>query len=243
VIFMKLSGKVAIVTGASRGIGESIAVALAEQGCRVMLAARDEVALKSVCARISADGGQAVWHCCDVGVEAEVAALVEATVEQFGRMDIVVNNAGLGSYGLLEKSSTDEWDAMMKINARGPYLLCRYSIPHLRQRELSFVVNVGSVVSVKGYAEQSIYAASKHALLGMTKSLAREVQPDNIRVHAICPGGVDTEMVSRSRPDLDRSVLMQPEDIADIVVFLVTRRGNAVIDQIQVRRAASTPWG
>ena len=240
---MKLSGKVAVVTGASRGIGKSIAVALAEQGCCVMLAARDEAVLKSVCEQIGADGGQAVWHCCDVGVEADVAALVEATVEQFGRLDILVNNAGLGSYGLLEKSSTNEWDAMMKINARGPYLLCRYSIPHLRQRELSFVVNVGSVVSVKGYAEQSIYSASKHALLGMTKSLAREVQADNIRVHAICPGGVDTEMVSRSRPDLDRSVLMQPEDIADIVVFLVTRRGNAVIDEIQVRRAASMPWG
>lgn len=237
-----LNDKVAIVTGASRGIGKSIAVALAEQGCSVMLSARDGESLRNLCDEINANGGNALFCCCDMGVESQVATLVELTVEKFGRIDIVINNAGLGRYGILEESLTTDWDAMMAVNARGPYLLCRYCIPHLRKRDLSFIVNIGSVVSVKGYAEQSLYTASKHALLGMTKSLAREVQKDGIRVHAICPGGVDTEMVARSRPDLDRTVLMAPNDIADIVMFLLTRRGNAVIDEIQVRRAASTPW-
>ena len=131
---------------------------------------------------------------------------------------------------------------MMDINARGPYLLCRYAIPYLRNGNTSFIINIGSVVSHKGYADQAIYTATKHALLGMSKSLARELQPDNIRVHMICPGGVATDLVSQARPDLEQSVLMQPQDIADAVLFLVTRRSNAVIDEINLRRAASTPW-
>ena len=121
-------------------------------------------------------------------------------------------------------------------------MLCREAIPYLKQQEISFIININSVVGIKGYAHQAAYSASKHALLGMTKSLAKEVQPDGIRVHSINPGGIDTELIGRARPDLDRSVLMQPEEIADIVLYLVTRRGNAIIDEINVRRAASTAW-
>ena len=130
----------------------------------------------------------------------------------------------------------------MSINARAPFLACRYAIPHLRQHPPAFVVNISSVVGVKGYVNQSIYTASKHALVGMSKSLAKEVQADGIRVHVICPGGVDTGMAGDARPDLDRSVLIAPEEIADIVLFLVTRRGNAVIDHIDVRRQSSLPF-
>ena len=97
-------------------------------------------------------------------------------------------------------------------------------------------------MGIKGYANQAAYSASKHALMGMSAALAKEVQADGIRVHAICPGGVDTPMVRQARPDLDPAVLMKPQEIADLVLFLVTRRGNAVVDQIHVRRAAATPW-
>jgi len=239
---MKLTNKTAIITGAGQGIGKSIALALAEQGCSVMLAARSEEKLKELAASITETGAKAAFCPCDVANETDIKNLVETTVNKFGGLDIIVNNAGMGIYGPLENSTTAEWNTMMNVNARGPYLLCRYSIPQLQKQELSFIVNIGSVVSHKGYAEQAIYTASKHALLGMSKALAKELQDDNIRVHAICPGGVDTEMVSRARPDLDRTVLMQPEDIADAVIFLVTRRGNAVIDEINIRRAASTPW-
>ena len=130
----------------------------------------------------------------------------------------------------------------MAVNVRGPFLLCREALPYLKQRERSFVINITSVVGLKGYANQAAYSASKHAVMGMTKAFAREVQADDVRVHAICPGGVDTELAGQARPDLDRSVLIQPDDIADIVLFLVTREGNAVVDQIDVRRAVSTPW-
>ena len=237
-----LVGKVAIVTGASRGIGRAVALTLAQSGASVSLAARTETQLEMLRTEIAAFGGEVPVFPTDIGREDDVIALVRRTVERFDRLDIVINNAGLGMFGPLETTTVEQWNLLMAVNARGAFLLCREAIPYLRQQELSFIVNISSVVGHKGYANQSAYSASKHALMGMTKALAKEVQKDGIRVHAICPGGVDTDLVRDARPDLDPAVLMQPQEIADIVLFLVTRRGNAVIDQVNVRRAASTLW-
>lgn len=237
-----LVGKVAIVTGAGRGIGRNIALALAARGIGVSLAARTEAELNAVQSEIEGFGGQAVSFPTDISRETEVIALVRNTVEQLGRLDVLINNAGAGVFGPLVEASVEEWDQVMAVNARGPFLLCRESIPYLKQQEQTFIINITSVVGVKGYINQAIYSASKHAVMGMTKVLAKEVQRDGIRVHAICPGGVDTDMVGQARPDLDRSELMQPEEIADVVLFLVTRKGNAVIDEIHLRRESSIPW-
>jgi len=237
-----LEGQAAIVTGASRGIGRSIALILARNGAAVSLAARTEADLQAVQKEIEAFGGRATSFVTDVSQESEVIRLVHSTVERLGRLDIVVNNAGIGIFGPLADTTTEQWDRIMAINARGPFLLCREAIPYLQRQGGGFVINIASVVAVKGYANQAAYGASKHALLGMSKALAKEVQPDGIRIHVLCPGGVDTQLVGQARPDLDQSVLIQPEEIADLVLFLVTRRGNAVIDEIHVRRATSTPW-
>lgn len=234
--------KVALVTGAGRGIGRSIALTLAANGAAVALAARTAEQLRSVQAEIEALGGRAAAFPTDVSREEDVIALVRGTVDAFGRLDILVNNAGIGVFGPLEHTTTADWDRVMAVNARGPFLLCREAIPYLRQQEQTFIINVTSVVGFKGYINQAAYSASKHAVMGMSKALAKEVQKDGIRVHVIAPGGVDTDLVTQARPDLDRSVLMRPQEIADIVLFLVTRRGNAVIDEIRVRRAASLPW-
>jgi 3-oxoacyl-[acyl-carrier protein] reductase len=238
----QLTDKVAIVTGAGRGIGRVIALTLAHHGARLALAARSESELQSVQAEIEARAGEAAAFPTDITREPEIIALIRATIDRFGRLDILINNAGIGVFGPLAETSTEAWDRVMAVNARGPFMLCREAIPYLKQQEISFIINVNSVVGVKGYPNQAAYSASKHALLGMTKSLAKEVQPVGIRVHSINPGGIDTDLIGRARPDLDRSVLMQPEEIADIVLFLLTRRGNAVIDEINVHRAASAPW-
>jgi len=239
---MLLSGKSAIVTGAGRGIGRCIALALAEVGAAVALVARTVPELESVRNEIEAVGGCGLVIRADVSIEADVVAAVKETAEAFGRLDILVNNAGIGVFGPLTETTTEVWDRIMAVNARGAFLFCREAIPHLRRQPCSYIVNVTSVVGHKGYANQAAYSASKHAVMGMSKALAKEVQADGIRVHAICPGGVDTGLAGRARPDLDTSVLMKPEEIADIVLFLVTRQGGAVIDEIRVRRASSLPW-
>jgi 3-oxoacyl-[acyl-carrier protein] reductase len=235
-------GKVAIVTGASRGIGRAIALALARHGARVALAARMEADLQALREEIESFGGEAAVFTTDVASEADVQRLVQGTVERFGRLDILINNAGVALVAPLEETTTEAWDHIMAINARGPFLLCREAIPHMRRLGGGYIINIASVIGIKGYIRQGAYTASKHALMGMTKVLAQEVQPDNIRVHAICPGGVDTAMIAQVRPDLDSSVLIQPEEIADIVLFLLTRQGNAVIDEVHVRRATAAPW-
>ena len=238
-----LAGQAAIITGAGRGIGRAIALALAHEGASVALAARTEAQLEAVASEIRANGGQAACFPTDVSVEDQVRTLVHGTIGQFGRLDVLVNNAGIGIYGSLADYATEDWDRVMAVNARGTFVACREAIPYLRQQPVSFIVNVVSVLGFKGYVDQGAYTASKHAIMGLSKVLAKELHADNIRVHAVCPGGVDTELIGRARPDLDRSVLIGPEEIAEIVLFLVTRRGQGVIDEIYVRRAASTPWG
>jgi 3-oxoacyl-[acyl-carrier protein] reductase len=238
-----LTGKAAIVTGASRGIGRCIALTLASHGCSVALAARNSSQLQTVAAEVGACGGQAMVQQCDMACEKDIVSLVDHAVARFGRLDIVVNNAGMGSFGPLADATAQQWDTVMSVNARGPFLLCRQAIPHLAKQKPSYIVNITSVVGIKGYENQSIYSASKHAVMGWTKALAREVQKQGIRVHAICPGAVDTDMVSDARPDLDRAQLIAPQEVADVVLFLVTRTGKGVVDLVSIRREGSTPWG
>ena len=237
-----LKGKVAIITGASRGIGKSIAITLSRQGINIALAARSADKLNQVKKEIEDSGGKALCIPTDIADEKQIQELVRQTISHFGRLDIVINNAAIGIFKPLAETSLEEWKMVMSVNSTGPFILCREAIPYLKKQQISYIVNISSVVGVKGYENQSAYTASKHALMGMSKSLAKEVRDMGIRVHAICPGGVDTELVSNARPDLDTSVLMKPQEIADTVLFLLSMKGNAVIDEIHLHRRSSTPW-
>lgn len=239
---MHLQGQVAAVTGASRGIGRAIALALAAEGATVVALARSPEALRAVCGEIAAAGGKAEPWAMDVSSEEHIKAAVAYVRQSRQRLDILVNCAGIGVFGPLLEVSAEDWDRVMAVNARGPFLMCREAIPLMAASGGGCIINISSVVGLKGYVRQGAYVASKHALMGMTKVLAQEVQPLGIRVHALCPGGVDTDMIGDARPDLDRSQLIKPAEIAALVLWLVQQRGNAVIDELHVRRASGSPW-
>ncbi|MGI6571512.1 MAG: SDR family NAD(P)-dependent oxidoreductase [Caldicoprobacterales bacterium] len=237
-----LKGKTALVTGASRGIGYAIAARLAENGVNIAVNSSSADSLIQAAKELSAYG-VSVFACpADLFDPKAPAKVIQDVVSHFGKLDILINNAGIAIPKPFEDTSAEEWDMHMALNARAPFLLCREAIPHLKKSDHATIINVSSVVGYKGYVNQAAYTASKHALMGMTKVLAQEVFDDGIRVHVIAPGGVRTEMVSKTRPDLAEAAMPTPGDIADLIIFLLKFRGNAVIDQINLRRSSNIPW-
>jgi 3-oxoacyl-[acyl-carrier protein] reductase len=238
----RLTGKVALVTGASRGIGKAICLALAKEGATVVLAARSIERLKEVAKQVTHINSKAEIVVTDLAQEQSIKNLVQVINKKFSRLDILVNNAGVTHSAKLEQTATEDWDRCFQVNARAPFIICKEALPLLRKAEQAYIVNIASVVGVKGYPLQSAYTASKHAIRGMTISLAEELKGSSIRVHLLCPGGVDTDLVKKVRPDIKKQDLMKPEEIAELVIYLVTHKGNAVIDELHIRRASSSPW-
>jgi 3-oxoacyl-[acyl-carrier protein] reductase len=238
----QLAGKVVIVTGASRGIGRAISIALAAEGATVVLAARSLERLRATAEKVRGKGAKAEIVVTELTEESSIKNLVKVTREKFGRLDVLVNNAGVTHSAKLEETSTEDWQRCLWVNARAPFILCREALPMLRKSPSACIINIASVVGVKGYPLQSAYTSSKHALRGMTISLAEELRNSSIRVHLVCPGGVDTDLVRNVRPDIKKQDLIGPDEIAELVLYLVTHRGNGVIDELHVRRATAAPW-
>ena len=237
-----MKGKIALITGASRGIGECIAIRLATMGMQLVLTGRDAEKLEQLKKRIQEIAPEPHLVVADITALETPKTLIEETIHVFGGVDIIVNNAGYAITKSLEETDQAEWDRSMAVNARAPFFICKEAIPYLKLSTSATIINISSVVGRLGYAHQAAYAASKHALMGFSKVLAKEVQYHGIRVHTIAPGGVATDMVKTMRADLDVSQLIQPEEIADIVEFLLKHRGNAMIDNIDVRRSNGTPF-
>ncbi len=239
---VNLIGRVALITGASRGIGRAIALLLGQNGVNLAVNARTEDSLSVLKEDLSSCGIDVLICPGDLQDPATPSIIVKKTISHFGRLDILINNAGIALAKPIIETTLEEWDTMMAVNVRAPFLLTREAIPYLKKSDIATVINISSVVGTKGYINQGAYTASKHALMGFTKVLAQEVFQDGIRVHVISPGGVATSMVALTRPDIDPETLISPEEIAEIVLFLITHRGNAVIDEINVRRSATPPW-
>ena len=226
----------ALVTGASRGIGKVIALELASLGYDMAIVGRDDSSLAGVRDEIKACGVKVACIKADLANAESYPRVVKETVEAFGGIDILVNCAGLSLAGSFTEASVEQWDKVFSVNARAPFFISQEALPYLKASEKPIVINIASVVGFKGYANQSVYASSKHALTGFTKVFAKEVQPFGIRVHLISPGGVATEMVKQMRPDIKPDELIQPEEIAEIVHFLVSRKGLGTIDHFYLRR-------
>ena len=227
---------VALVTGASRGIGKAIALELASLGYDLALVGRDQSALTEVLAALPQACGKAVAIHADLSSEDSYPSVISEAVAQLGGLDVLVNCAGLSQAGSFTEVTPGQWDSIFAVNAKAPFFLCKEALPYLKASPKATVINICSVVGFKGYVNQSVYSSSKHALARFTKVFAKEVQPFGIRVHLISPGGVATEMVTKMRPDINPDELIQPSEIAELVRFLVTREGNGTIDHLYIRR-------
>ncbi len=238
-----IEGLNAVVTGGGTGIGKALAARLAKLGADVTICGRNLERLKAVAEELTAMSGckdVSAWQ-LDVCDEKSVSALMRHMDEK-GGIDILVNNAGTLVNSPLAETSTEAFDRIMATNVRGPFLMCRHALPQLRRSDAATIVNICSAAAHGAYVGQSIYGASKAALLGMSKVLAREELDAGVRVHVLSPGGVATEMIKAARPDLAGTAMIEPEDLADALEYLLTHRTGAVVDEIQMHRSTKAPW-
>lgn len=235
-----LTDKVAIVTGASRGIGRAIAVALAAQGAKVVASARNGEALASLVDEIRTQGGQAVAVVGDVALDADASNLVDQAVAAFGTLDILVNNAGITRDSLLLRMKSEDWDAVLDTNLKGAFLCTRAAAKVMSKQRSGRIINISSVVGEMGNAGQANYCASKAGLLGLTKSVARELARRNVTVNAITPGFIVTDMTEgmtdKAREAMTEQIplgrLGAAQDIANAVLFLASERSAYITGQV-----------
>ncbi|WP_396214171.1 3-oxoacyl-[acyl-carrier-protein] reductase [Gemmatimonas sp.] len=240
---ISLAGRVALVTGSTRGIGRSIAAALASAGARVAVTGRDKEKAEAAAAEIAAATGAEVrGYAADVSEPAQAAALVEAVEKDFGQLDILVNNAGLTRDNLLMRLKDDDWDAVLNANLRGAFATCRAATRGMMKRRWGRIINVASVVGLIGNKGQANYAASKAGLIGMTKSIAKELASRNILANVIAPGFIETDMTAAMAPEARAAMstgiplerLGTPDDIAGMVVVLASDLTSYVTGQVLV---------
>ncbi len=231
-----------MITGASKGIGRSISRSLAAKGIKVLLAARSEKLLDILKNEIEGSGGFARVYPVDLRKDNDILKLFKQIKKDFNQLDILINNAGVVKSGNMVDFSMEDFDMLIDINLRAVYYCCQQALKMMIPVRNGYIINLSSVVGIKGYSGQTAYGSVKHGVMGLTKALAAEVAEHTIKVSVILPGGVDTDLIREARPDLDSSVLMQPEDIADTVLYLLELPKRAMVDQIYIRRSKSTPF-
>ena len=235
-----MKDKVAAITGASRGIGRSIALFLAGEGAKIVASARNSAELEKLVAEIKEKGGEAIAVAGDVAVTADADRLVDAAVAAYGRLDILVNNAGITRDGLLLRMKDEDWDAVLNVNLKGAFLCTRAAAKVMSKQRYGRIINISSVVGEMGNAGQANYCASKAGLLGLTKSVARELARRNVTVNAVTPGFIVTDMTEalpeKTREELASQIplgrLGNAEDIAHAVLFLASDGAGYVTGQV-----------
>jgi 3-oxoacyl-[acyl-carrier protein] reductase len=229
-----LAAQVAVVTGAGRGIGKAIALKLAELGARTVLCGRSREALDETAAAIQANGGQASIIECDVTDLASVESLADRIERGFHRVDILINNAGIGgSGGPLHQLAPENWDRVLNTNLRGVYYCIRSLAPIMIKARNGHIINISSLAGKNALPNGAAYAASKWGLNGLTYSVAEELRPHNIRVAVICPGSTNTDF--SPHPGKNNEKMLQASDVAHVVVMLVTQAPNSFASEVLLR--------
>lgn len=231
-----LKEAVAIITGASKGIGKSIALSLAASGSKVVLASRKQKELDELAKEIRAQGGTSLSVVTDVSDEAQVGRLVKKTIAEFGRIDVLVNNAGYAVISKIVDADVKDYDGMMNVNLRGPFLCSKAVLPTMIHQKKGAIINIASLAGKNAFVGGAIYSASKWGLLGFSRSLMLEVREYNIRVVTICPGSVNTTFSDHSK---DGEKIIQPQDVADAVLFALTMPARSNVSEIDIRPTVS----
>jgi 3-oxoacyl-[acyl-carrier protein] reductase len=237
---MTLLGRVALVTGASQGIGRACALKLAQSGAAVTLAARGQEKLQTLADEVVAAGGKAVVFPLDVGDEEQIKSTFKAVITQLGKIDILVNNAGITRDQLLMRMKRADWDAVLNTNLTSAYLCTQQAIGSMLKRRWGRIINITSIFGQMGQAGQANYAASKAGLIGLTMAIAREVGSRNITCNAVAPGFIETAMTSGLADDFKQNAVKMiplgrlgtPEDVANAVAFLASEEASYITGHV-----------
>ena len=228
----RLSGQVAVVTGAGRGIGRAIAVAFAAEGADIALASRSAAELGAVADEVKGLGRRSLAVPTDVRDEAAVNALARETAAALGRIDLLVNAAGVASFGPLVESPLAAWDETIAVNLRGAYLCCRAVLPGMMGQRRGTIINIGSMVTTRTLQGTTAYTAAKYGLLGLSRVLAEEMRTHGVRVGVISAGAVDTPLWDAIPSPPSRELMLRPEQVAEAAVLMASLGSNATLEEI-----------
>jgi NADP-dependent 3-hydroxy acid dehydrogenase YdfG len=234
---MELKNKVACITGASKGIGRAVTLALAREGVSVAISARGKAQLEAVAEEAQALGVRVFNFPGDMSIEKNIKAFISGTKKEFGALDILVNNAGFGHFKPIADFPTKDWDDMFNLNVRGLFIATREALPSLREAGESVIVNVASLAGKNAFINGGGYAATKHAVLGFSRCLMLEERKNGVRVLAICPGSVATSFFDDHHGSMDpkRDKILHAEDVADSIIHMLKLPQRAMVSEIDIR--------
>ena len=234
----KLAGKVALITGASSGIGRASALVLAQEGAYLVLTARRGKRLEELEGAVQRAGGKAISIAGDATKEETAQGCVSAAIRTYGSLDILINNVGIGNYKNLVDTSAAEYDEMMTTNVRSTFLFTRYTVPLMVKQGAGTILMISSMAGLYGFPGEAVYCATKFAQVGFAQALDKELRPHGIKVGVICPGCVKTEFAlgrGRTEQGVAESGMLEPEDVAGAVLLACTQSPNARIIEVQMR--------
>lgn len=237
----KLSGKTALITGASAGIGWASAMALAGEGANLVITARRQARMAELESAVQAVGGKVVSLLGDAKEEDTARQAVDLAVQTFGSLDILINNVGIGNYKNLVETSAEDYDEMMATNMRSTFLFTRYAVPAMIKQGSGTILMISSMAGIYGFGGEAVYCATKFAQVGFAQALDKELRPHGIKVGAICPGGVKTEFAlgkGRTQESVAASGMLDPEDVAGVILMACTQSPRSRIIEVQMRTMA-----